>query len=125
MRKEKQGDQDKMTNELDTLLNKRKAVPEIPEGMNARIIAEAARTEQIRGAGKRNLSFGGVFVRLFADVFPSPQPAWAAAAAVVILALGFVIGDLIDIGLVETPPEGDELSSFMSVEDSFSIEEWV
>ncbi len=114
-----------MTNELDTLLSKRKAVPEMPEGMNARIIAEAARTEQVRGKAKGKLSLGGVFVRLFDGMFPSPQPAWAAAAAVVVLALGFVIGDMVDIGLVETVAENDNLSSFMSVEDSFSVEEWV
>lgn len=114
-----------MNNDLDTLLNKRK-VPDMPEGMNARIIAEAARTEQTCGSAQRKLSLGGVFTRLFDDIFPTPQPAWAAAAAVVVLALGFVIGDMIDIGLVDlSATNGDELSSFMSVEDSFSVQEWV
>lgn len=115
-----------MSNELDTLLSKRTA-PDMPEGLSARIIAEAARTEQ--GAAMpmraRKLSLLGVFTRLFDGMLPTPQPAWAAAAAVVVLAVGFVIGDMVDFGLVDTSIESDSLSSFMSVEDTFTAQEWV
>lgn len=112
-----------MSKDLDQILSTRKA-PDMPEGLNARIIVAAARAPQEQ-ARSRSLNLFGVFTRLFDELFPSPQPAWAAGVAVVIIMLGFVLGGATDLGLIETGVEGDEFTSFMSVQDNFTAQEWV
>lgn len=125
-------------NELDKILKTRREV-QPPEGLNTRILAAARHVPQERGLrggvadfargvarGAAQAAVGGVQA-LWVEIqtrFPMPQPA-LALAAVVVLAIGIMLGmQAEDSNMLNGLSVGD-LATFMVIDDRFVAAEWV
>ena len=116
-----------MTNkELDKLLKSRR-VPPSPEGLSARIIAAAHRADDALPVQKPLDIAKGWIEKLAAKVQSLthiPQPAYVAAGVAVFI-IGAVLGMNADgVSLLNGLSVGD-VASFMVINDSFVVAEWV
>lgn len=114
-----------MYNDLDTLL-KTRSVPDVPEGLSARIIAAVHRADDVVASKPR---FGlwdrlAGFVAGLQPVLRIPQPAYVIAGLVV-FALGVTLGmGADDTSMLSGLSVGD-LSTFLEINDTFVVGEWV
>jgi hypothetical protein len=114
-----------MFDDLDRLLETRR-VPEVPEGLSARIVA-AAHRERFAVVGG-NVRGGGFWEKLRAgagNIFLTPRPVFALALIILVFGAGLFLGEVsegVDFSFMLSP---GEVASFMTIDDRFVVEEWV
>ena len=112
-----------MSDELDIILSRRQ-VPKVPEGLNARIIAAAARHQQGVGLSQSyNVNGVGDLLNVWLGSFS--QPAYAYGAVVCLLVAGFMLGAGLEGSADYEALNAQNFASFMAVEEQYVAEEWI